>query len=115
MSIEWRAAPGWPEYEVSEYGGIRRAKAAQSTKTGRIRQHQIGTSGYPQLNLSSKGITKTQVIHTLVALAFLGDPPTPRHMVTHIDGVKLNNHYSNLQWVTEKAKPNPQPKGQTSD
>ena len=39
-------------------------------------------------------------VHTLVALKYLGKPPSEKHEVDHIDTVRDNNHYTNLQWVT---------------
>lgn len=38
--------------------------------------------------------------HTLVALAHIGPPPTLKHEINHIDGNRMNNHRSNLEWVT---------------
>lgn len=42
----------------------------------------------------------TVFAHTLVALKYIGQPPTPNHEIDHIDNNKANNHYTNLQWVT---------------
>jgi hypothetical protein len=39
-------------------------------------------------------------VHRLVALAFLGEPPSDRHEVAHNDGDPKNNHVSNLRWAT---------------
>ena len=36
--------------------------------------------------------------HRLVAFAFLKEK-SGKPMINHIDGVKTNNHYSNLEWV----------------
>jgi hypothetical protein len=36
----------------------------------------------------------------LLALAFLGEPPSARHQVAHNDGNPRNNHLSNLRWAT---------------
>lgn len=45
-------------------------------------------------------------IHKLVATYFCENPYTEftgrRIVIDHIDGDKLNNHYTNLQWVTMK-------------
>ena len=50
----------------------------------------------------SKGVDHpvTVFAHTLVALKYIGQPPTPKHEIDHIDNNKANNHYTNLQWVT---------------
>lgn len=48
-------------------------------------------------------------IHRIVATAFLGDPPTPEHVVDHIDTNRRNNRPENLRWLTrlENALNNP--------
>ena len=39
-------------------------------------------------------------IHRIVATAFHGDPPTPEHVVDHIDTNRQNNRPVNLRWLT---------------
>ncbi len=39
----------------------------------------------------------------LVAFAFLGEPPSPKHEATHNDGIPWHNHYTNLRWDTPKG------------
>lgn len=50
-----------------------------------------------------------QVVHRIVAYAFLGEPPTEHHVVDHIDTIRRNNRPENLRWVTrlENALSNP--------
>jgi hypothetical protein len=50
----------------------------------------------------SKGVDRPMSVfaHTLVALRYIGQPPSPKHEIDHIDDNKSNNHYINLQWVT---------------
>lgn len=48
-------------------------------------------------------------IHRIVATAFHGQPPTPEHVVDHIDTNRCNNRPENLRWLTrlENALKNP--------
>jgi len=48
-------------------------------------------------------------VHRIVATAFHGDPPTPKHVVDHIDTNRRNNRPENLRWLTrlENALLNP--------
>lgn len=42
----------------------------------------------------------TERVHRIVAFAFLGTPPTPQHVVDHIDTNRRNNRPENLRWLT---------------
>ena len=48
-------------------------------------------------------------VHRIVAMAFHGAPPTPEHVVDHIDTNRQNNRPENLRWLTrlENALKNP--------
>ncbi len=44
---------------------------------------------------------KTYGVHRLVCEAFWGPPPAPGLQADHKDGTKSNNHFENLEWVTD--------------
>lgn len=89
----WKPALGLEALiEVSDAGRVRRLD-------GLIRKPQPHRKGYLVLKLWIGGKARTRTIHGLVAEAFIGARP-PGAQVNHIDGVKTNNHASNLEWST---------------
>ncbi len=72
--------------------------------TGKFLMGQVGKNGYFSYNLTlPDGSKKRCYAHRLVAFAYL-DPPSDvkKNQINHIDGNKLNNNVSNLEWVTAK-------------
>ena len=65
----------------------------------------IGTPGYHQVGLVKDGKQHTKMIHRLVALHYIPNPDN-LPQVDHRDGNKLNNHVSNLRWVTQMTNLN---------
>ena len=59
-------------------------------------------SGYRCVQLKSSGDSFVMTVHRLVALAFCDQTDSENKTVDHIDGDKLNNHYTNLEWVTQE-------------
>ena len=88
---EWRAVEGYPEYDVSNIGQVRRRT------TGRILRPSI-VSGYYKVNLYNDGRISNKAIHQLVARAFIGE--ADGRCVDHRDRSKLNNNINNLRYVS---------------
>jgi Mor family transcriptional regulator len=86
-------------YEVSENGDVKRiAETNNQYAKGHILKHNI-INGYAHVQLHKSGKVKSMRVHRLVAMAFLDNPNNKPH-VNHLDGDKLNNHLSNLEWCT---------------
>jgi len=93
--------PEFRDYLVDENGIV------VSMKKGlwRVLKQGRNPAGYRTVILSMNGIAKCKKVHSLVTLVYLG--PRPNKMqVNHIDGVKENNHLSNLEYVTGKQNIN---------
>jgi hypothetical protein len=67
---------------------------------GKILSPSINKAGYFGLVLCLNG-RKPRMIHTLVAIAFIGDRPDG-FCINHKDGNKLNNESTNLEYCTQK-------------
>lgn len=91
----WKIITGYENYEVSEFGHVRR-EADHKPLRGTFDQ----SKGYQKYNLCQNGTCKTFIAARLVLMAFVGAPPFVRAETCHNDGVRTNDHYSNLRWDT---------------
>lgn len=102
-SENWRKVPIEPfggDYEVSDQGRLRRSTvSAKHDPVGKIIKPKV-SRGYHQYKLCGGGERLFIGAHRLVALAFIGPPPSDKHQAAHWDGNKTNNVPSNLRWAT---------------
>lgn len=80
------------QYYISSCGKVFGCKGEQM-KT------QISNRGYERIWLTINGKRERHSVHRLVALNFVPNPEKKLE-VNHIDGNKLNNNASNLEWCT---------------
>lgn len=76
-------------------------KCKNQYSKGRLLKSKINNSGYKEVRLYNPNTKSYKVItiHRLVALHFVSGYAENLE-VNHKDGNKLNNDYSNLEWVT---------------
>lgn len=102
----WLTIPGYKAYMVSDLGRVkslaRSVRCGPSASGFRLIPGLILSpfickqTGYWQVAIHKKKMN----VHRLVALAFLGDPPTQEHQVNHINGIRTDSRLANLEWVT---------------
>lgn len=84
---------GGGKYFISNDGDVKSIVANKNLAT------QVQNSGYKLVHLHHHGKRKAHLVHRLVAIAFIPNADN-KPLVNHKDGNKLNNHSSNLEWVT---------------
>ena len=107
MSEAWRSAPRYEGiYDVSSYGNVRRIAYFDNASIVHHGQNLyknmkqvISKFGYPRIKLMNHGKPRIELVHRLVAKAFV-DNNENKPCVNHIDGNKENNHFTNLEWCT---------------
>jgi HNH endonuclease/NUMOD4 motif len=102
IAIEWRIIPGWPDYEVSEWGDVRRRTPARNARPGMVLAPFYRKNGYAQLQLNANRRRRRFLVHRLVAIAFVGPQSSPAHEIAHLNGNRAHNHHSNLRWVLHR-------------
>ena len=87
--MRWKQVPGFPKYEVSSTGLVRRQ--------GRLLKGE-SKNGYRAVTLSDSGCV-TRSVHRVVLEAFEG--PCPEGMqCRHLNDIRTDNRLRNLRWAT---------------
>lgn len=87
--------PTLNNHSISEIGVV------INTKTGKVKTQRVAKNGYCTVNIIENNKSTVMYIHRLLALTFIPNPENKR-TVNHIDGNKLNNSLSNLEWSTDR-------------
>ncbi len=88
---KWQPIVGWPHYQISSQGEVRRADGSGVGQW-------LNDQGYAMVRLSNP--RKMQRVHRLVAAAFV---PNPDELpaVNHLNHNRSDNHVENLEWCTQ--------------
>ena len=94
MVEEWRIVKEFPNYSVSNLGNVKNITSDKILKP-------TAKGGYYHVSLVNNENKQNFKVHRLVALAFIENPENKLE-VNHKDKNKLNNHLSNLEWMTRR-------------
>jgi len=112
MSKErWRPVDGYPLHEVSDHGRVkflahtvtftdRRGRFTTRHYPERILKNAVTGFGYLQVELRNEGVAKVELVHRLVAKAFIKQSSPEKTWVLHKDDNPANAFYKNLRWGT---------------
>ena len=106
----WKDIPEYEgSYQVSNMGRVRSVDRVITYRNGRVQKHKgrvlksyVNTSGYKRVILSNDGKCNTKTVHRLILKTFEPHVNMNNLDVNHIDGNKLNNHLTNLEWLTRR-------------
>lgn len=96
--IEWRKIPGYDKYLVSNTGLVK-----NSITNKLLADRTVNSYKYISLYYNvdeGKLKAKSMYLHRVVALTFIKNDDPTKTIVNHIDSNRLNNHVTNLEWVT---------------
>jgi len=96
--LDWAPVTNYENYyQINEQGQV---KSLHKHNYGYIMQQRKDRGGYYTVRLNKPEMkSSTQYVHRLLGLVFIPNPEN-KPMINHKDGNKLNNHISNLEWVT---------------
>lgn len=85
------------DYKISNYGNV-------LNKKSKLIKLTIDDNGYVTVRMRHKNSKKdvTYYVHRLVAISFVDGRTDKRNFVNHKDENRQNNHYKNLEWLTNR-------------
>lgn len=108
MRTEWKSIPEYPWYMVSNTGLVKsidrkivRSDGKKQTFKGKLLSTPKDNNGYPCVNISNEHGRKTERVHRLVLLAFVGPCPLGFDGC-HNNGIPSDCRVDNLRWDSHK-------------
>lgn len=95
MREEYKPITGYENlYLISNFGNVYSLRRKKQ-----LRKH-LTKKGYLKVTLCDNKKRKSITVHRLVAIEFVENIKN-KPCVNHVDGIKTNNNFKNLEWVTE--------------
>lgn len=102
LAEQWKSVNGFPAYEISNLGRLRRKPGLNGGHAGLVTHVQVcPKGGYLQYRMRLNTKKTARYIHRLVAEHFV-DGWMPDLHVHHKDGDITNNTAENLQWLSKQ-------------
>ena len=113
MNEIWKDIEGYEGlYQISNFGRVKSLDRYVKSRWGNYRllngkliKGYKNKNGYCLITLWNKQISKTYLLHRLVAETFLSNPDN-LPQINHKDENKSNNQVENLEWCTAKYNSN---------
>ena len=84
-SDDWREIPGYEGlYWITDSGRIKNRKGHE-LKPRPVKGTTNSGTPYMMIGLSKNKKVRQETVHRLIAKTFIGPPPSPKHVVDHID------------------------------
>lgn len=106
----WFPIKGYPNYEISQLGNVKSIGRVIKTSDGReynkperVWKGQVDSNGYYATTIVNEFGARSIRIHQLMAIVFYNHIPNGnKNVCDHINAVKLDNHLSNIQIVSQR-------------
>lgn len=106
MEEIWKPT-GYPYYDVSNCGRVRRldsiVRSHRGTfrkQNGRILKASLMTIGYVAISMWVDGKEIKKSLHVLLATAFIPNPENKKY-INHKNGIRNDNRLENIEWCTQ--------------
>lgn len=101
----WAVIDDFPNYAISDQGRVKRLTSVTCAKAGSILKTPPRSKcrPYPSVDLCHNGKRRTEMVHILVARAFLEAPAFEGAEVNHKNGNKADPVFTNLEWATSSG------------